>query len=236
MKKQQLLVTLALTATLVFPQLASAAMIQSDLGNTAPGFSDGDKPSVVPQLATAQAGQPATFDMGYGNDVFPASSFVQGWTHNYGPIIDPILSATITIGIADHDSAASGSQLGLFTLDGNSLTMALNALFEASGGADTEYNVYSLALPGSIFADLADGSMTAQLNLTGPGLVTPLFPLPGPNPPIESAGNGAFLIFSTLKIETGVAPVAEPGTLLLLSTFAMLLGVMPSRRRRKRAL
>jgi hypothetical protein len=236
MKRQQLLVMLALTATLAIPQLANAAMIISDLGNTASSLNDGDKPSVVPDLVGAQGGQPAPFDMGYGTDGLFAGNFMQGWTHNYAPIVDTILSATVRIGIADHDSAASGSQLGLFTLDGNPLTTELDALFEAGGGADTEYNVYSLALPGSIFADLADGSMTAQLNLAGPGLVTPLIPLPGPNPPTETTTNGAFLIFSTLEIETGVVPVPEPGTLLLMSTFGILLGAKPLRRRRGRAL
>ncbi len=236
MKRQQLLIMLALSATLAIPQLATAAVIISDLGNTTSGLSDGDKPT-VPALATVQSGQPAPFDTGYGNDILDDSNFMQSWMHSYGPIVDSILSATITIGIADHDSAASGSQLALFTLDGNPFTAALDALFEAGGGSeDTEYNVYSLVLPGSLFADLADGTITAQLDLDEPGLVTPLFPLPGPNPAVDSTSNGAFLIFSTLEIETGVTPVPEPGTLSLMTTFGILLGAWSLRRRRRQIL
>ena len=237
MKGQQLLAMLALTATLAIPQLANAAMIISDLGNTSPGIMDGNP---FPVFGGIQTGQPAPFDKGYGSDVLVSEgNFAQGWTHSYGAIVDPILSATITIGIADHDSAATGSQLALFTLDGISLTAALDAQFEASGGSeDGLYNEYLLTLDGSFFVDLADGSLIAQLDLQAPARVTPLFPLPGPNPPVDSVSgvNGAFLIFSTLEIETDVLSVPEPGTLLLFSTFGILLGAKSLRRRRRRAL
>jgi hypothetical protein len=231
MKRQQLLTMLALAAALVIHQPASSAVIVSNLGNTASGLSDGDKP-IVPVLGAIQAGQPAPFDTGYGTDGLFGGNFMQGWTHNYAPIVDSVLSATITIGIADHDSAASGSQVDMFTLDGNPLTAALDALFEAGGGDDLEYNVYSLALPGSFFAALEDGTVAVQLNLGGPGLVQTLFPLPGPNPPTETSTNGAFLIFSSLEIETGVLPVPEPGTFLLLATVGALLGAVSLRRRK----
>ena len=240
MKKVQLMAVLALVVTSTMPQLANAAVITSDLGNTSPGIIDGATPMLT-EIAAIQGGEPAPFDQGYGFDLPPlfgsGGSFEKSWTHDFGPIVDPILSATITFGIIDHDSAALGSQLALFTLDGNSRTVELDALFEAGGGSDDqEYNVYSLALPGSFFADLTDGFMTAQLNLDGPGLVPTLFPIGGSNPPTETLTNGAFLIFSILEIETGVLSVPEPGTLLLLSTFGILLGAKSLRRRRRRAL
>lgn len=240
MKKVQFIAVLALAATLAMPQLANAAVITSDLGNTLPGIIDSATPTLI-EIAAIQGGEPAPFDQGYGVDLPPlfgsGSNFEKSWTHDFGPIVDPILSATITFGIIDHDSAAPGSQLALFTLDGNPRTVELDALFEAGGGSgDQEYNVYSLALPGSFFADLTDGLMMAQLNLDGPGSVPTLFPIGGSNPPTETATNGAFLIFSTLEIETDVLSVPEPGTLLLFSTFGILLGAKSLRRRRRRAL
>ena len=136
----------------------------------------------------------------------------------------------MTIGIYDHDSAASGSQLSLFDLDGADLTATLNALFETPGdGEEQEYNVYTVALPGSVLPALADGSLLAQLELNGPGLVRPLFPLPGPNPVEEVEFNGAHLIFSTLTIEI----IPEPSTLALMGLGSI--GQMFYRGRRKRA-
>ena len=204
---------------------AHATIITASLGNTSPGFNDGDTPT-VPMVGAAQSGQPAPFNQGYGTDGLFGGNFAQSWTHAFAAIADPIISASLTIGIYDHDSAASGSQLDLFTVDGNALTADLDSLFEAGGGStDLEYNVYTIDLAG-LLGDLADGSVTIVLNLDGPGLVTPLFPLPGPNPPEETASNGANLIFSTLTIETqnGEVAVPEPGTLSLsLLAFSMLL-------------
>ena len=108
----------------------------------------------------------------------------------YAALTDPVVSASLTLGIYDHDSSASGSQLALFTVDGNDLTATLDTQFEAGGGSlDLEYNVYSVDLTG-LFGDLTDGMVSVVLNLDGPGLVTPLFPLPGPNPPEETDTNG----------------------------------------------
>jgi uncharacterized protein (TIGR03382 family) len=202
---------------------AQAAIISSTLGNDAPGFNDGDTPAAF-TVGGAQSGQPAPFDTSYGNDVI-GPDFAQSWTHSFGAIADPIVSASLTIGIWDHDSAASGSQLDLFSVDGNVLTTDLDALFEAGGGStDLEYNVYTIDLAG-LFGDLADGSVTIELNLDGPGLVTPLFPLPGPNPPEESSFNGASLVYSSLMIETrNGQPVPGPGPLpLALLAFGTLL-------------
>ncbi len=196
---------------------ASATTITHSLGNTGSGFLDGDIPAVS-QVGTAQSGQFAPFNQSFGNDIFSGNYFDVGWTFSFAPIADTIIGATINFGIFDHDTSATGSQLDLFTVDGNALTTTLDGMFEAGGGSsDGEYNVYSINL-GGLFSDLSDGTVDIKLTLQGPGLVTPLFPLPGPNPPEDSLGNGANLIFSTLTIETSASqpqPIPEPGSLVL---------------------
>jgi len=185
---------------------AGAATTTATLGNAAPPFVDGDTPPTV-DLAAAQAGQPAPFDQGKGNEIL-GPDFTAAWTFVYGAPADPIQSASLTLGLADHDSAASGGQVALFAVELVDLTSVLSLALEARGGTDAEYNVYSVDLPSSVFGQLADGTGLVQLQLQGPGLVTPLFPLPGPNPPTESSFNGAHLVFATLAFETVPEPCA----------------------------
>jgi hypothetical protein len=211
-----------------------AAVITHSLGNTASGFSDGDKPAVF-LVGGAQALQPVPFDQGYGTDGLFGGNFSVAWTHSFGAIADPILSASITIGIYDHDSAATGSQLSLFSVDSAGLTAGLDAMFEAAGdGEDMEYNEYSLAIPGSAFGDLADGSAMVSLDLQGPGLVWALFPSPPHEE--ETTTNGANIIFSTLNITTqDPGPVIpEPSTFVVWGVLAVIGGVATCWRRRRR--
>lgn len=223
-----------LVIALIAP-MVQAVPITSSLGNTTSGLTDGQTTTVV-GLIPILSGQPAPFDAADGNDVLAGDPFDQSWTHSFGAIADTILSALITIGIADHDSKATGSQVAAFTLDGNAFTTQLDGMFEADQSEDTVYNEYTIALTGSALTDLIDGTLIAALTLQGPGRVTPLFPLPGPNPPEDSTGsNGAFLIYSTLEIQTedSTAGVPEPSTLALMS-FG-LAGIGYRRQRRKKA-
>jgi len=208
-------------------QIASAATITASLGNIASGFIDGDTPAVF-LVGGAQGGQPAPFDQSYGTDGLFGGNFSQNWTFNYATISDLILSASLTIGIYDHDSSASASQLASYSIDGNDLTTNLNNLFEAGGGAaDAQYNVYTIALLGAgLFSDLADGSSTVSLALKGNGLVPDLFG----GGFTETSTNGANLIFSTLNIETqDTQAVPEPGSLALASLGCLLLGIVRRR-------
>jgi hypothetical protein len=142
------------------------------------------------------------------------------WTHNHGVILDPILTAFLRIGLWEHESFETGSQLGSLTLNtlfGASLTPMLNALMEGSGGTtvydidgfpvSSEYNIYSVSLPAAVFADLTGGSATFRLQLQGQGVN--LFG--------QSEFNGAFIDFAELVITTQdePTPVPEPSTLLL---------------------
>lgn len=219
-----------LTATLLLVlgglQAAAAATITTTLGNTTPGFNDGDTPDVFPDVIDAQTGQDAPFNASCGGDVVANGNCSTSWLFSYIAPADPILSASLTLGIVDHDSAASGSQLGSFTLDTFSdLTALLDTEFEATGGGDGMYNVYTIDLAG-FFADLADGSALISLALQGAGLqtCTLVFICPGAPVVSETAFNGANLIFSTLTIETRdttIPPVPLPAAApLFLSAIA----------------
>lgn len=207
----------------VFSLSAQAGMMTMTLGNGASGLTDGDMTTTLGLLGV-QGGQDAPFDQGYGHALLgPAFSGL--WTFNYAAIAETILSATITIGIADHDSQASGDQVGLYSLDGNDMTAQLNTAFEASGGADTEFNVYTLDLGAANFINLADGTVFVNLELQGAGLVSNL--LFGTTE--ESSFNPANLIFSTLEIvfEDSTQPpnpVPEPSTLILFSLSLLMFG------------
>lgn len=198
-----------------------AALITSTLGNISPGFSDGD---IVPTFIVggAQTGSPAPFDQSYGTDGLFGGDFSASWTHNYGVITDTILSATISFGIYDHDSSASGDQLSSFLFAGLDLTSSLNPLFEAPlEGLDSQYDVYSLGLDSSSFADIADGSVDAVLDLMGNGLVADLFG----GGFSETATNGANLIFASLEITTeDPSVIPEPSILGMLLFGLFIIG------------
>ena len=183
-------------------QQASAAIIVDSLGNMTPGFLHGDIPD-TPTVGSAQSGQAAPFNQSLGNDILADMNASGSWSHNYDLLGNPIQSAFFDFGIVDHDSAASGNQVALFTIDGIDLTTELNALFEGSGGGDGEYNMYQLDLA-SVLGSLADGTANFFLGLTGPGQQTCLiFLCPDPaNPVTDTLSNGANYIFSTLTITT----------------------------------
>lgn len=220
-------------------QAAAAATITSTLGNPTPGYSDGASP--LP-FALNQTGPAPVFDRSIGNDVFPGDTFSATWSHGYVAIADPILSASITIGIWDHDSAAEGSQLAQFSVDGFDLTASLDSQFEQPGdGLDGMYNEYTVTLGAAAFADLSDGLAVMSLALLSPGLTTCTLAFLCPDEPvvpavIGSAGNGAALIFSTLTIETlEISPPAIPipAAAPLFATALALFGLYRRRVQRK---
>jgi hypothetical protein len=228
-----------LTATLLLAlgglQAAAAATITGSIGNTASGLSDGDIPTGV-ELFNIQNGQAAPFfNQGCGADVLanPGNCSANWSLAVVGALVDPILSASLTLGIVDHDSDAGGSQLGSFTVDRNSLTGALDAEFEGAGGLDGMYNVYTIDLAG-FFADLADGSALISLALAGPGLQTCAIFLGCSGDVLNTEFNGANLIFSTLTIETldtTIPAVPLPAAVWLFGT--ALVGFIGYGKRRK---
>jgi hypothetical protein len=166
-------------------------------------------------LIAAQAGQPAPFDSGIGSDPLAGDEFAASWTFNYSPLVD-VVSASISFGIVDDDSASDGDQLGLFQGGSEDLTGVLNPLMMM--GESGQYRVYSIVLPLSLFPELATGSVTFSLALIGPVLSPNLF-----GDPVIDPSNGANLIYSTLTIEAGRAIVPEPSSLgMIISAFGFL--------------
>ena len=199
-----------------------AVTLSSTLGNGASGLVDGAiYNDLLADIQPVQAGQPAPFDAGYGNELF-GPSFSGSWTNDLGvgPIIDPITSGTIEIGIYQHDSASPGSQLAAFGFDGFDLTSNLDGLFEASGGSVNEYNVYSVVLPALSLAELNDGLAIFSLTLQGPGgEQCDIF---NPTNCSFPANNGAHLIYATLTVDT--TPVPVPAAVWLFGSALGLFG------------
>jgi hypothetical protein len=205
----------ALFSVALLAPSANAAIITSTLGNDTI-FTDGDLLSISDFFGVT----PFPFDTNNdGIESNTGSNFSSTWTHNFGAITDSILSATFTVGIFDHDSASIGDQLGLLDLDTIDLTSTLNGLFEGSGGAQNQYNVYTFNLSAGVLAQLFDGNLAVKMDLIGPVFS------PAPLPILMDAifdFNSAELVFSTLNITTQATnpptpnPVPEPGALSLL--------------------
>lgn len=209
---------------------ANAGLITSTLGSdpATSTFVDGQLLGISDLLGLPTA-------MAYDTNVDgsdPIINYDSTWTHSFGVITDTILSAQFTIGIYDNDSASDGSQLGAFSLDSVDHSATLDALFEGSGGAQNQYNVYSFSLDAGFLAQLADGFLSAGLTLAGPVFS----PAPLPFLLDETYDfNGAQLIFSNLSITTQVQPpvpnpVPEPSVLALLVTG---FGIVFARRKAK---
>jgi hypothetical protein len=187
---------MAAIASLV-PQLQA----QTSVSIGSQHFSDGQT-LTTSQFTSAVASQPAPFNGFNGSGDAAGPNFDASWSMSFSPPVQ-IGEVSLTFGIYDHDSAASGNQVSLFTAAGADLTAALNAAFEAHGGGNREYNLYTLTLPASTFATLASGSASFQLTLNGPGSG-----VLGP-----TAYNGAGLDFATLTLTPQTIP--EPGSVAL---------------------
>src|SRR6185503_4952563 len=125
----------ACVATLVLLMCVQESRAQSiTLGDQ--DFVNGTLGSFV-AFESASVGEPAPFDYFRGTDLDSFSAYTGSWTFAYPPTTKT--SASITIGMYDHDSAAVGEQVRSFTVDGSDLTALLNGAFDATGGKQAEY-------------------------------------------------------------------------------------------------
>ena len=215
MKLSFVRVVFALTIVLWLPGVARGADIVESIGIE--HWTSGTI-LTTSQFTTAVGGQPAPFNAFIGSDV-SGPNFSASWDFVLGiPTGATVTGATLTLGIYDHDSKAPGNQVASFTVGSTDLTSLLNIQFESFGGANAEYDVYTITLPSAAFATLQSGSASFALSLQGPGLgilgTTPF--------------NGAGLDFSTLDVTTA-SPTPEPGTAWLL--LSSVPGLIALRRR-----
>ena len=172
--------------------LVKADILSFSIGNTTPPFTNGSHPTAGAVLL-AQAGSPLPFLGTCGADLL--SNCSANWTFNYSvPSGQTVSAATLTLGIADIDSAAAGNQVASYTLGATSLTTALNTVAEGlnggTGATNSEYDILTVTIPSTAFATLQTGSATVSLALQAPGLG-----VLG-----ATTFNGAGLLFSTLDI------------------------------------
>ena len=193
---------------------AAVPVVATDITLGEQDFQDGDFLTSASSYNAAQAGEPSPFNSFRGSDGGSNATADITFTG-----LSPSTSASITIGFADHDSQASGSQVESFSVDGVDLTALLDAEFESRGGAQAEYNVYTVILPALAVAELADGSATFSIELDGPGL------LQGANGQEETPNNGAGFDFATLSFAAIPEPAIATGLLAMG-------GLVLSRRRR----
>jgi len=234
--KARFFVLAALVAVLVCAEAALADDFPVTIGDTT-DFTAGTNYGTATFLTdVGAAGSPAPFNAFCGSDTSSTlGNCSASWTFSDAlPGGSTITSATLTIGILDLDSAASGDQIASFTLNGtDDLTSLLNAAAEGlnagAGAPNGQYDVLAITIPGTDFADLLGGTDTFALTLQGPGLG-----VLG-----NTTYNGAGLAFSTLDIQAtpgtnnggGGTTTPEPATLMLLG--AGLLGIGGKRRFRK---
>jgi hypothetical protein len=188
-----------------------AGQIVQTLGGSA-GFADGSTTARVGTWNTATAGNAAPFNAYLGSNV-SGPNFSTSWQFSYGNLTDTIVSATLALGIYDIDSAAAPhNQVASYTEGSNDLTALLQnvsqGLHSSTGAVRNEYDILTITLPGSTFADLALGNPSFALQLQGPGL--------------GALGNttfdGAGIDFSTITIDTQpVLPTPEPAAWQLLA-------------------
>ena len=201
-----LAVRVAALAILLTP-LVRADIIFS-LGNTSPSFADGSHPGSATVLGQ-QSGSPAPFNAFCGSDA--SANCSTSWTFNYAvPVGQTVTGGTLTLGIYDIDSAATGDQVATYLLGTTDLASLLNAiangLHSNTGSPNSEYNVLTISLPtdATTLTTLNSGSAAMTFALQAPGLG-----VLGP-----TAFNGAALLFSTLDLQTvSTASLPEPGSL-----------------------
>jgi hypothetical protein len=90
------------------------------------------------------------------------------------PAGDTLTGATFTLGIYNLDSSLNPNPFASFTLNGtDDLTLLMNSaadgLDSGAGSKHNEYDVLTIAIPGTFLTDLSGGTATFALTTQGPG-------------------------------------------------------------------
>lgn len=195
-------------STIILTSIATAgsATVLDAMGDR--DFADNVAPGGVANFEGANAGDPTGFNEFRGSD-FGSSFATFSFSHSFAPLTGAT-SASLTLGIYDHDSTTS-SQPGLSIMfDG----VAQDVSMWAGISATPAYN-YIRAMSVDL-ALLADGNLDVVISSLG---------VPGQN------GNGLGIDFSELSAEIGAVPVPASGLLIL----GALGGIAAIKRKRSKA-
>src|SRR5215471_3694759 len=112
MKKNGLSLALLAAALLVLPPSAHATPLSFSIGNIGSGFVSGQIVTSAAMLA-AQSASPAPFHVSCGSDT--SSNCNTSWTFSYSlPVNETVTAASLSLGLSDIDSAATGNQVALY--------------------------------------------------------------------------------------------------------------------------
>jgi hypothetical protein len=208
--KLRLMAFLAALAIVGVP--ASAGTLTQQLGVQA--FNSGDIVTSGAFIAAADTGIFNTIIGADNNSIGP--NFSASWNFSsYGPVVDPVVGASLLIASWDFDTNNTGlSHVLSFDMNGTDLTAILDAAFKANPNTNalgtSQILWYTIDLPSSTFAQLATGSATFNLTLqNGRGILG------------TTTFNSGGMDFSTLNVDTQAQQtVPEPSTV-----FAMIGGL-----------
>jgi hypothetical protein len=193
----------------------SAGTLTQQLGVQA--FADG---AIVPSGTFIAAADTGIFNTVIGADNNSTGpNFSASWTFSsYGPVVDPVVGATLLIASWDFDTNdTSISHVLSFDMNGIDLKAILDAAFVANPNTNntpplssSQIMWYTINLPSNTFAQLATGSATFSLTLqNGRGVLG------------TTTFNSGGMDFSTLTVDTQpLGTVPEPSTV-----FAMIGGL-----------
>lgn len=170
---------------------ASAAVLQM-LGDQ--DFADGESPILAASIPATSAGDPAPFNTLFGSD--PGGSFgTINFTHNFAVPVGAT-TASIEIGLIDHDSFSAGSDTIDILFDGIAQD---TSVWEGISINPSSAHVRSMAVD---LALIADGILNVQISATASAS--------------GFSGNGIGVDFSKLSADvTGVIPLPASGLLVL---------------------